>query len=100
MCTQLKYLSIVQSDELAAAKVFEEFKASFEDTGKGGKTFVRGQVINPDNPGTVKVKCNACSCMLRRLYHMFQLCNGSYYPPYLLIIHTLKHQETLVCCYH
>ena len=60
----MKCLSIIQSDELAAAKVFEEFKASFEDTGKGGKTFVRGQVINPDNPGTVEVKCNACSCML------------------------------------
>ena len=45
--------SILQSDELAAAKVFEEFKASFEDTGKGGKTFVRGQIINPDDPGTV-----------------------------------------------
>ena len=40
-----------QSDELAAAKVFEEFKASFEDAGKGGKTFVRGQTINPDEPG-------------------------------------------------
>jgi len=36
-------------DELAAAKVFEEFKASFEDPGKAGKTFVRGQIINPES---------------------------------------------------
>jgi len=36
-------------DELAAAKVFEEFKASFEDPGKSGKAFVRGQIINPES---------------------------------------------------
>jgi len=41
--------------------VFEEFKAAFEDTGKGGKAFVRGQTINPDNPGT-NVVIKLCMC--------------------------------------
>ncbi len=28
--------------------MFEEFVASFEDTGKTGKTFVRGSTFNPE----------------------------------------------------
>ena len=28
--------------------MFEEFVASFEDTGKSGKTFVKGSTFNPD----------------------------------------------------
>ena len=31
--------------------MFEDFVASFEDTDKGGKTFVRGSTITPGSTG-------------------------------------------------
>ncbi|XP_038050336.1 U2 snRNP-associated SURP motif-containing protein-like isoform X2 [Patiria miniata] len=37
-----------KAQEKEAAKVFEEFVASFEDSSNLGKTFVRGSTINPD----------------------------------------------------
>lgn len=39
---------LVQTEAKQTAEVFEEFVASFEETEKTGKTFVRGTTFNPE----------------------------------------------------
>lgn len=39
--------NFVQQDEEAAAMVYEEFVASFEDSQKLAKAWVKGGVVNP-----------------------------------------------------
>ena len=45
LCTD--YVSYVQVEEANCADVYEEFVASFEGAASKGKTFVRGNVVNP-----------------------------------------------------
>ena len=42
---------VLQQDQVEAAAVYEEFVASFQDTGKQPKTWVKGGVVNPDKSG-------------------------------------------------
>ena len=46
--------SVLQQDQTEAAAVYEEFVASFSDTGKQSKTWVKGGVVNPDRSGIVR----------------------------------------------
>ena len=42
--------------ESECAEVFADFVASFEDSRVAGKTFVRGNTINPETKGTTNCK--------------------------------------------
>lgn len=42
----------IQKAESECAEVFADFVASFEDSRVAGKTFVRGNTINPETKGT------------------------------------------------
>ena len=60
------YLSLFQIEAKEAAQVFEQFVASFEGSGKTGKTFVRGSTVNPDASGVCVCVCVCvivCACM-------------------------------------
>ena len=42
----------LQQEQEAAAQVYEEFVASFEDSGKGiNRSWVKGGTVNPDKSG-------------------------------------------------
>lgn len=43
--------SFLQQDQVAAAAVYEEFVASFQESGKQGKTWVKGETVNAEKPG-------------------------------------------------
>ncbi|XP_045199321.2 U2 snRNP-associated SURP motif-containing protein-like isoform X2 [Mercenaria mercenaria] len=40
-----------KQDQVAAAAVYEEFVASFQESSKQGKTWVKGETVNSDKPG-------------------------------------------------
>lgn len=46
-----------QEEEKAAAEVYEEFLASFDEPAKHGKLFVRGTVINAGSGGRCIYLC-------------------------------------------
>ena len=48
------------ADEEAAAQAYQEFVATFEDTPKQGKLFVRGTVINSASGGNYFLVSNIC----------------------------------------
>ena len=47
------FLSLLfsQKEAVECAEVFADFVASFEDSRAAGKTFVRGNTINPETKG-------------------------------------------------
>ena len=45
----------IQKAESECAEVFADFVASFEDARVAGKTFVRGNTINPETKGIIIV---------------------------------------------
>ena len=55
--TSMPMYTYMKVEAKEAAKVFEEFVASFQDGSKASKTFIKGSTINPDTKGNDTSTC-------------------------------------------
>ena len=59
--------------------MFADFVASFEDSRVAGKTFVRGNTINPETKGKLTVCKQNCLVVYNKQIFLFGKCSLPYF---------------------